>query len=93
MGRLIARMMLFAAGFAAALYLIAPADEGLSIQERTAGTEHQWDRQQMRENLIAISCKIRLGIDQAISFAEEKSVQLVEYFRQEMDKQQAESGT
>jgi hypothetical protein len=93
MGRLIVRIMLFAAGFAAALYLIAPPDEGPSMQERTAGTERQWDRQQMREDLLALSCKIRLGIDQAISFAEEKSVQMAEYFRQEMAKRQAENGT
>jgi hypothetical protein len=47
----------------------------------------------MREDLLALSCRIRLGIDQAISFAEEKSVQMAEYFRQEMAKRQAENGT
>ncbi|MEJ5259086.1 MAG: hypothetical protein WHS88_02730 [Anaerohalosphaeraceae bacterium] len=92
MGRLLFLMMVFGAGFAAALYLVAPVEDGRTKNEQTM-TERLAERQQMREDLLALSCKIRLGMDQLISFAEEKSVQLADYLRREAAKRQAESGS
>ncbi|HOQ04714.1 MAG TPA: hypothetical protein PKY88_05835 [Anaerohalosphaeraceae bacterium] len=91
MGRLLFLLMVFGAGFATALYLVAPVDDSQAMCEQ-AMTERLRDRQQMREDLLALSCKIRLGMNQLISFAEEKSAQLAEYMRQEAAKKQAESG-
>lgn len=92
MGRLFFLLMVFGMGFATALYLVAPADSSQAMQEQ-AMTERQWDRQQMREDLLVLSSKIRLGMNQLISFAEEKSAQLAEYLRQEAAKRQVESKT
>ncbi len=92
MGRLFFLIMVFGAGFATALYLVAPVESGRTVREQLR-TERAWNRQQMREDLLALSCKIRLGMNQVISFAEEKSAQLAEVMRQEMAKRQAENGT
>lgn len=92
MGRLLFLLMVFGAGFATALYLVAPDDGSQAICEQ-ATRDQQQDRQQMREDLLALSSKIRLGMNQLISFAEEKSAQLADYMRQEAARRQAESGS
>jgi hypothetical protein len=91
MGRLLFLIMVFGCGFATALYFVAPVDIGRGPHEQ-AVMERMQNRQQMREDLLALSGKIRLGMDQLISFAEEKSAQLADYLRQEAAKRQAESG-
>jgi hypothetical protein len=85
-------LVFFGAGFATALYLVAPASESQTGQEQAAWTDQTMDRQQFRQELLDVSCKIRLGMNKLVGFAEEQSVRLAEYVQEKWAEHQAKNG-
>lgn len=96
MGRFQCKMLfvlvLYGAGFATAMILMAPADESQMGQEQATWTDRTMDRQQFRQELLDVSCKMRQGMSRLVSFAEEQSVRLAEYVQQKWAEHQAENG-
>lgn len=83
---------LFVAGFATALYLVAPVSESQTGQGKAIWTEPTLDQQRFRQELLAVSCKIHLGMNKLIGFAEEQSIRLAEYVREKYTEHQAKNG-
>lgn len=86
-------LVLYGAGFATAMYLMAPADRSETGQCQAASeTAQSTDQQQVREQLLAASCKLRLGMDKLVSFAEEKSLLVADYVQEKWAQHQAADG-
>lgn len=98
MGRLPSKVLLmlvlYGAGFATAMYLMAPADQSETGHDDQAALEidRTFDRQQVREQLLDASCHLRLGMNQLVSFAEEKTALVADFVRQKWMEHQAAGG-
>lgn len=97
MGRLQSKILfmlvLYGAGFATAMYLMAPADRSETGQSQAASEKARvTDQQQVREQLLAASCKLRVGMDKLVSFAEEKTALVAGFLQQKWSERQAADG-
>ena len=91
--KLLFALVLYGAGFATAMYLVAPVEESETGQKQAASmTTQSLSRQQIREHLLAASCKLRLGMNKLVSFAEEQSGRVAEYVRQKWNEPQPDAG-
>ena len=86
-------LVLYGAGFATAMYLMAPAEKCETGQIQAASDlARTAEREQHREQLLAASCKLRLGMNKLVSFAEEQTAVVAEFVRQKWDEHQADGG-
>ena len=91
--KLLFALVLYAAGFASAMYLMAPPDQSETGQNQAASDLARIaERQQTREQLLAASCKLRLGMNKLVSFAEEKTARVADFVQQKWAEHQAADG-
>jgi len=90
--KLLFSLVLYGAGFATAMYLLAPADRSETGHNQAALESSRTDARQVREELLAASSRLRLGMNKLVSFAEEKASLVADYVQHKRTEQAAEGG-
>ena len=94
-GKLLFAMILYAAGFATAIYVLAPADvQAADGRDGCTG----WSQEQTTEqagvgiDAQAWAASVRVGMSKAASFAEEKALVLAEAIKARMEQSEQDRG-
>lgn len=89
-GKLLFALILYAAGFFTALYVLAPADSQAAAGDGLSG--HAQSQTSEAVQVPAWAASARVGMDKALSFAEEKALQLAEKIKTGMQQSTNDTG-
>lgn len=91
-GKLLCALILYAAGFATAIYVLVPSSVQASNSQTCGIDGPQESALQAGIDTQAWAGSIRLGMNKAISFAEENALLIAEKIKAQIQQSKAESG-
>ena len=85
-GKLLFAMILYAAGFATAIYVLAPSNlQAADSREGCTGWSQEQTTERTGMESQAWAASVRVGMTKAMSFAEEQALALAEKIKARMD--------
>ena len=91
-GKILFALILYAAGFATAIYMLAPADlQAAGGQNGRAGWSRDGTTEQAGVETPAWAASVRVGMSKAMSFAEEQTLRLADTIKTRMKQSTADN--